>query len=383
MPQLLYNFFISIRGWEDNFSQIGFMLFIIYLFSLILWQIKKRSKKIDLWWKTHIRKPPLWIKKIIMILMIFVALFSYMYCSVCDTSIVERASNHNSTFFHIIVSYSISLIPFFILGVLFATFIGRYAKHNTKWLPKSMFGAAVWASILPICSCAAVPFSYALMATKRIPLRAVITFMFVVPVLNPFVISMSWGILGWQYTVLRIISILTLGMVSGILIERYLGESVKKDGTEDTEEYCSCKGCSASGMDLQGDTFSEAAYGLMMYLSPYMIIGALTGAALTIYLPPFIVGEYLSNGFWGLILSSLLGIPVYLCSGEDILILQPLMQMGLPMGHAISLTLAGNGICLSSITLLYPLFGKKVTYYIISSFFFGSIFIGFIINMLF
>jgi hypothetical protein len=95
----------------------------------------------------------------------------------------------------------------------------------------------------------------------------------------------------------------------------------------------------------------------MSYLTPYILIGTILGALITVYLPPWIVGDYLSSNFIGLILASSIGLPLFLCSGEDVLMLEPLMKMGLPMGHAIALTLAGNGICISSIALLLPLFG--------------------------
>jgi len=118
----------------------------------------------------------------------------------------------------------------------------------------------------------------------------------------------------------------------------------------------------------------------MKYLVPYMIIGTAMGALVTVYLPPYVVGKYLSSGFWGLVLAAGIGVPLFLCSGEDILILKPLMDMGLPMGHAIALTLAGNGICISSIALLFPLFGKRATWIITAAFFFGSLGFGLLIN---
>jgi hypothetical protein len=93
------------------------------------------------------------------------------------------------------------------------------------------------------------------------------------------------------------------------------------------------------------------------------------------------VGQYLS-GELGLVLAAGIGVPVFLCSGEDVLILMPLMNAGLPMGHAIALTIAGNGICLSSIALLFPLFGKRAAIWIVVAFFIGSLLIGLLINML-
>jgi uncharacterized membrane protein YraQ (UPF0718 family) len=73
---------------------------------------------------------------------------------------------------------------------------------------------------------------------------------------------------------------------------------------------------------------------------------------------------------------------MFICSGEDVLILAPLLAMGLPLGHAVAFAIAGNAICVSSIPVLNATFGKKVTAIIMAAFFFGSIAIGLIINSL-
>ena len=54
--------------------------------------------------------------------------------------------------------------------------------------------------------------------------------------------------------------------------------------------------------------------------------------------------------------------------------------MGLPMGHAIAFTISGNAICITSIAILLPAFGKRATYVMIGALFFGSIAAGALIN---
>jgi uncharacterized membrane protein YraQ (UPF0718 family) len=222
-----------------------------------------------------------------------------------------------------------------------------------------------------------VPFSYSLLATRRIALRAVVCFMVIVPVLNPFVISFSYGVLGWEYTALRIASVWILGIFAGYVVERFAGQI---DVEQPEAGFTACKGCTG-GFHLDGaKPITDSAFDLLAYLAPYIIIGTVLGALITVYLPSRMVGDYLSSDFTGLVLASGIGVPLFLCSGEDVLILEPLIKMGLPMGHAIALTLAGNGICVSSIALLMPLFGKRATWIIVALFFLGSIALGFGIN---
>lgn len=376
---------MDLREWiaqvEKTFAIIGIPVMGAYAVTLTMWMLRKRSKgfksRSDGWFDSLRLRPGVKAQRNIVFVLSALAVVAYLYCLYCGKSITEKAG-HDANFFHILVSFSLKTYPYFIAGCVLSAMIERFVRRDSRWLPKSMLGAAAFASLLPICSCAAVPFSYSLMMTKRIPLRAVITFMMVVPVLNPFVIVFAGGVLGWKYVFFRIVSIVALGMITGVIVERITGQV----DPELPEAGCTtCSGCSSGGVNLSSaESWYEGAYMLVVHLAPYIIIGMIVGALFTVYLPPYVVGKYLSSGFLGLVLAAGIGVPIFLCSGEDVLILAPLMQMGLPMGHAIALTIAGNGVCVSSIALLVPLFGKKATTIIVGMFFFGSLLIGLGIN---
>lgn len=365
---------------ESTFGIVGIPLALTYALTVLIWWLRKRNPALREAWDRGISARGLRLarrgRRVVIAVMVVVGILAFIYCQYCVKSVGQKAE-HDATALHVLVSFTLKVIPFFILGCLLSAAIVKIVQKRSRWLPRSMLGAGVFASILPICSCAAVPFSFSLLATKRVPLRAVVTFMMVVPVLNPFVIPFAYGVLGWEYTMWRIVSIFALGMVTGWLVERFAGQV----DPELPEGGCtSCKGC-GGGLDLDGERpFVDLAYELMLYLAPYMIIGVSIGALFTVYMPPYVVGKYLSSKFIGLVLAAGIGLPIYLCSGEDVLILEPLMKMGLPVGHAIALTIAGNGICLSSIALLVPLFGKRATWIIATSFLVGSIAIGLLIN---
>ena len=368
---------------ENYYELFGVPLAVIYALVLLIWQVRKRNHFIDGWFiqiaeKFHLNASPR-ARKIIVISLCVLAVGAWVYCVFCGKSISEKAA-HDASFFHILVSFTIRVFPYFVAGCVISGFIEKVFSNNHRWLPRGMIGAGALASLLPICSCAAVPFSYSLMATGKIRLRAVVTFMMVVPVLNPFVIVFAQGMIGWEYVLLRIVSIFVLAMVTGSLVEYFLGE--REPGN--LKKGCfSCKGCGNGGATMNtAATSLEAGYNLMAYLTPYIIIGVIIGASFSVFITPPMVGKYLSSNVTGLFLAVLIGVPVFLCSGEDVLILAPLLGKGLPMGHAIALTLAGNGICLSSIAMLIPLFGRKATIWITLAFFFGSIVIGLVINLL-
>ena len=142
----------------------------------------------------------------------------------------------------------------------------------------------------------------------------------------------------------------------------------------------------------QGPTTSNnaliAGWDIMLFLLPYIVIGILIGAFIAKYVPASVVGTYLSSDITGLVIATSIGLPLFLCSGQEVLILAPLMDstlMGanaLPVGHAIAFTIAGTGICISAIPALIPTIGKKATAIITAAFLIGSILLGVVINLL-
>jgi uncharacterized membrane protein YraQ (UPF0718 family) len=87
-------------------------------------------------------------------------------------------------------------------------------------------------------------------------------------------------------------------------------------------------------------------------------------------------------GLPGLVLIVAIAIPIFICSGEDVIILAPLLAAGLPLGHAVAFAIGGNAICITSAPVLNATFGRRVTIMLFAGFFVGSIIIGMVINLL-
>ena len=251
-------------------------------------------------------------------------------------------------------------------------------------LPKSMLAAGGFASILPICSCAAVPMAHGMMLGNQMRVRSIITFLIVVPVLSPIVFVLAASQIGFTYLAVEIVAVFALAIVTGIVIERFAGKRGKDD--DPNSAAYSCEGCTtAQFMTPQASTML-GGWNHLTYLMKYILLGVVIGAMLSIYVDPTILttlfdteGNLLMS-LLGLVLIVCIAIPIFICSGEDVIILAPLLAAGLPLGHAIAFAIAGNAICISSVPVLNATFGKKVTILIFASFFVGSIIMGLIIN---
>ena len=360
---------------------MGVVYLVLVAGIIVLPALRKRSAALD----RGLGRPAQWLQsrvsdkfiKALMVILTAAAAGLYAYCLACGFRGSLSAGEHGQNVFHITAKLAMRVFPFFVMGCFLAGLIEKYFRAGRIPIPASMLGNGVFAALIPICSCAAVPLAQSMMHLHRIRVRAVITFLMVAPILNPMIIPLSWGVLGGEYLALRILVTFALAMAAGIFIERWAG--IQQEGEKIA---FSCVGCSKSSAVKPEHAGSALMLGwnTMATLLKYMLIGVAIGALFTVYLPPALVGKYLSNGLWGLAASALLGIPLYICAGEEVVILSPLMEMGLPMGHAIAFTITGNAICITSISILIPAFGRKATLIMMGALFFGSLAAGLLIN---
>ncbi len=120
----------------------------------------------------------------------------------------------------------------------------------------------------------------------------------------------------------------------------------------------------------------------ILFLFRFIGLGLLLGAAFAVLLPGSLLKVFMQNNLGGLLAMTSIGIPIHLCSGAEVLILSPFMQMGMPLGHALAFTISGAGICISSIPLLLKVVGRKVTIWLLISFWVGSVLIGAVTNLI-
>jgi uncharacterized membrane protein YraQ (UPF0718 family) len=314
-------------------------------------------------------------------------IFLYTYCWICKT-LEWDGPGDDRLYLDWVWRDLLGILPWFVWGCILAGFITKYLTLGRLRLPKTMLGAGAFASVIPICSCAAVPMAHGMMLGRQMRIRAIITFLIVVPVLSPIVYILVAnqvldGNMGIEYIIAEIFAVFALAMVTGIVIERLVGVKTP----EDPGAGCySCEGCKTAHMQKGRASGLLAGWDQFMYLLKYILFGIIIGAAIAVFVEPASIGQWfgdqsdLFGSLPGLVLIVLIAIPIFICSGEEVLILAPLLAIGLPLGHAVAFAIAGNAICITAIPVLNATFGKKVTTLIFAAFFVGSIALGLIIN---
>lgn len=271
--------------------------------------------------------------------------------------------------------YFIELFLVVIAGIFLGTLLEKYFSRFKKYYPRNSLTAFVYASVIPVCSCSAIPLIESM--KSRMPLRTIITFVVAAPLLNPYIVTLSFSVLGPVYTSLRIVSSFLVAIGTGWIVEWFY----KRMGKPDIGVYKSCEpqGCSVSKKDVY-----EKTWNMLSRIAPYILLAGALGLLLEmVNLPKMIENTYLSNDWSTLSIAVLIGAPLYFCNGADVLFLQPLMNYtSLSMGAAMAFSLSSTAICVSSLVMLTRFIGKKLTIVVLLATIALTFLIGAGINML-
>jgi len=295
----------------------GFVLFFFLLYASTVSYFRRFKKGRDALAKiSAVVKIPEKVKWWIMVGLIPAAAYLFTYCNYICTNFNQNAFDSSLPFFHILYRSALGFFPYLIAACFIGGFIMTYFNNNRFKMRDSMPAAMVFASMLPICSCGAIPIGRAMFETKTIRVRTIISFMMVAPVLSPIVIPLSLQ-LGLEFTISRIVGIFILATVTGILVEKLTG--IKEEG-RGGKAY-SCVGCSKAGSIKTESTKSPviASWNLLMTLGAPISQGILIGALVAKYVPPAIITTYLTSSVAGIFLAALMALPLYICHGQEVL----------------------------------------------------------------
>lgn len=267
------------------------------------------------------------------------------------------------------------VVPFFLLGTVTGALVQTYTSARVGTL---LFGgsglrplvSAIGAgAILPGCSCTTMPMARGLKGTGSARLGTVAAFIFVSPLLSPITVALTWGVLGWQITAARIIASLAGALILGATILRFepwfaAGETSPATRADDTccgSESAEC--CSDAAEPEPQSTLWHNFRTILRQTTPYFLLGMVVAAALATLLPedavPALLGS--SSGLLAYGLAVMVGIPLYVCEGEEVPLTFGLMAVGLGSGPALTFLLGSVGTCIPTALMAQAVIGKRAT----------------------
>lgn len=225
-------------------------------------------------------------------------------------------------------------------------------NRGVGYLLGSIFGA-----ITPFCSCSSIPVFLGF-TSAGIPLGITMAFLITSPLINEVAVLLLMSLLGWKFTLLYVVVGMTVGIVSGLLLdamkaERWL-QSFAAEALVRGRQMALSNDAAIPDRVL---SFSERhafakteAIEIFSRVWKWVVIGVGLGAALHGFVPEGWVETHLGQGqWWSVPVAVLIGIPLYSNATGIIPVMESLLANGLPIGTTLA-------FCMSTVAASFPEF---------------------------
>jgi uncharacterized membrane protein YraQ (UPF0718 family) len=272
----------------------------------------------------------------------------------------------------IIFEYFFETVIIVFVGIYIAVLLGRWFLRFQRFFPKNPVTAFLYGSLIPVCACGVIPLLSSMKG--RMKFTTTMSFVLAAPVLSPYILVLSFSVLGVTYGVLRIASSFILVMTTAFILG-FLQRDVASPELPVVGDACA-KTCDGQ----EGDIYLET-YEMFKKLLPFLLVGGALGVLLE-FLDPrfFLINRQTGKGVLGVLIWVLIGVPLYLCNGVEVLFLRPLVNHGFPLGTAVAFSLTSTAICTTSIAMLFKTIGKRLTIFLVACVVLISLALAFLIN---
>jgi uncharacterized membrane protein YraQ (UPF0718 family) len=196
----------------------------------------------------------------------------------------------------------------------------------------------------------------------------VLAFLITAPTLSPVILLLTYGLFGLDVSIYRLAG----SLAYALLVAFAVGYFFKKPPTLQ--------------MKMKEDSSKRSAFleGLREQLPvvKYLLIGIAIASLIKTFTPAWLTVS-LSKTPLAYPLISLVAVPIYVCSGEDVVLGRAMVDVGFTTGQAITFMLGSSGVCLPTIFALFSFLPKRVVFAYSAGWFIFSIITGLIYDTLF
>jgi uncharacterized membrane protein YraQ (UPF0718 family) len=270
----------------------------------------------------------------------------------------------------------LTVLPWFAVGTLTAALVETFVP--AAWAERALGGrsglpAAVTAgAVLPGCSCTTMPLAAGLSGLAGARVGTLTAFVFVSPLLSPITVLLTLSLLGWEMTTARVLAALGGSLVIGLIINRYethfrpQRRLLPVAGGSPEADRCCTAACQPTASESTPNRWGELTRStgrILRSVVPYFLAGMLVAAVLSALVPEDAVPELLgaSSGVWAFALAAAVGIPLYVCEGEEVPLTVGLLAAGLGPGPSLTFLLGSVGTCVPTLLMSRGILGERAT----------------------
>ena len=288
--------------------------------------------------------------------------------------------------FHISGKTLLGLLPYILAGIILGEII-----RNFSWLEKlnhwcqhagllSILVAAGLGVISPLCTYGTVPLVL-MLARNGFPLAPLITFMISSSSLNPQLFFVTWGGISAEMALVRLSTAILFSVLVGMLLSIIPGTSIlateRIQGNQPGELHTGHPSTKPGLKSSLSGMWNE-----LKYIGWYLIIGCILGAVIEVFVPgDWFSGLFKSRPLGSIMIAAILGVPVYVCGGGAIPLVNSLLTKGLNTGAALAFLTVGQSVRITPLLALAALVrAKYIIIYVVAVMLYG-ILIGLIYSI--
>lgn len=238
--------------------------------------------------------------------------------------------------------------------------------------------SALLGTVTPFCSCSSIPLFIGF-TSAGLPLGVTFSFLISSPMVDLGSLVLLMSIFGAKVAIIYVIVGLVIAVIGGTLIEKLHMEQY-------VEEFIR----SAGGIDIDAPTLTvkeRMTYAKEQVLStfkkvfPYILVGVGIGALIHNWIPEHWIEAVLgSNNPFGVILATLVGVPMYADIFGTIPVAEALLSKGAQLGTILSFMMAVTTLSLPSMIMLRKAVKPKLLVTFITICTIGIILVGYLFN---
>ena len=238
--------------------------------------------------------------------------------------------------------------------------------------------SALLGTVTPFCSCSSIPLFIGF-TSAGLPLGVTFSFLISSPMVDLGSLVLLMSIFGTKVAVIYVIVGLAIAVIGGTLIEKLHMES-------HVEEFIR----TAGNVDIKSPTLTkneriqyakEQVTATFKKVFPYILVGVGIGAVIHNWIPEHWIETVLgSNNPFGVILATLVGIPMYADIFGTIPVAEALLSKGAQLGTILSFMMAVTTLSLPSMIMLRKAVKPKLLGFFIAICTIGIIIVGYLFN---
>ena len=239
--------------------------------------------------------------------------------------------------------------------------------------------SALLGTVTPFCSCSSIPLFIGF-TSAGLPLGVTFSFLISSPMVDLGSLILLMSIFGAKVAIVYVVVGLVIAVVGGTLIEKLHMETY-------VEEFIR----NAGGVDIESPTLTkreriqfakEQVVSTFKKVFPYILIGVGIGAVIHNWIPESWIEAVLGgNNLFGVILATLVGVPMYADIFGTIPVAEALLYKGAQLGTILSFMMAVTTLSLPSMIMLRKAVRPKLLALFIGICTIGIIIVGYLFNV--